>query len=231
MNKRRLKKKKRRYSQVLRQARKSIRKKVEKQFYLMSKHDVNHDSLSIPPLKKTDTLFIQNEDSEATNHLENDEIYFQNGYASAAALMLKLIMNSSDRYVRESYINPAMFCFRQFLELSMKDSILRYRHMRKEGNKSEPNIDGHNLVKLWEGLKQYLQNQDEEVECIGNLIKEFQNIDSGTAFRYNNYLLQTTDGKRVKIDVDIIYTRMLQMYRFFEGVNDDARNAQEENYD
>ncbi len=235
-----MKRKKKRYSQVIKKLRKNIRKQVEKEFYLMSKYDIDNKCLFVPPLKVTDTLFKdqgittldEQESHDTQSQLEHDEIYYQNGYASAAALMLNLIKNSSNRYVRESYINPAMFCLRQFLELSMKDSILRYRHMRKEGNNREPNINGHNLVKLWEGLKIYLTNYDEELESIGNLVNEFQSVDEGTTFRYNRFLQQkdNKNEKSVKIDIDTIYIRMLQMYRFFEGVNEDAIITQEEQF-
>lgn len=240
MKKAKYKRKKRRYSQVIRRIRKNTRKQVEKEFYLMSKYDIDNKCLFVPPLKVTDTLFKdqgittldEQESHDTQSQLEHDEIYYQNGYASAAALMLNLIKNSSNRYVRESYINPAMFCFRQFLELSMKDSILRYRHMRKEGNKSEANIEGHNLVKLWEGLKLYLSDSDEEIQSIDNLVKEFQEVDTGTAFRYNRYLQHQNGEKEkcAKIDSDTLYTRMLQMYRFFEGVNEHAIITQEEQF-
>ena len=104
--------------------------------------------------------------------------------------------------------------------------------MRKEGNKSEPNIEGHNLVKLWEGLNLYLSDSDEEIQSIDNLVKEFQEVDTGTAFRYNRYLQHQNGEKEkcAKIDINTLYTRMLQMYRFFEGVNEDAIKTQEEQF-
>lgn len=224
-------KNKRRYSQVIKTARKKIKKQLQKDFFLLSKNDIDKKCLNVPSLKSTDTLFNEQENIDFSNQLENDEIYFQNGYASAAALMLNLIKIMGNKYISESYINPAMFCFRQYLELSMKDSLLRYRNMRKEGTKSEPNINGHDLVKLWEGLKKYLPDSDEETNSIGNLIKEFQNADKGTAFRYNRYLSHKGENyeRSVKIDIEKLYTRMLQMYRFFEGINEDARLSQDNN--
>ena len=155
----------------------------------------------------------------------------QNGYASAATALLNLIKISNDRFVRESYLNPVMFCFRQYLELSMKDSILRFRFMRKKANKDESKVQGHDLQNLWDGLVKYI-TKDKAVISIGNLIKEFNDVDkSGTLFRYNEFLTKNIcdeERKMPLIDVDNLYTRILQMYNFFEGVNELARNGQDE---
>ena len=184
------------------------------------------------PLAETDRLFeVQDEREYTTFHSLDDEIYMQNGYASAATALLNLIKISNDRFVRESYLNPVMFCFRQYLELSMKDSILRFRFMRKKANKDESKVQGHDLQNLWDGLVKYI-TKDKAVISIGNLIKEFNDVDkSGTLFRYNEFLTKNIcdeERKMPLIDVDNLYTRIQQMYNFFEGVNELARNGQDE---
>jgi len=226
------KKYKHRFSKLKKHYKDAVKRQVARDFFLLSKSDINHDCLFVQPLAETDRLFEGRDEKEhTTSHSTNDEIYMQNGYASTAITLLNLIKISNDRFVRGCYINPVMFCFRQYLELSMKDSILRFRFMRKKANKDESKVQGHDLQNLWDGLVKYL-TLDKTVISFGNLIKEFNDIDkSGTLFRYNEFLTKNIcdeERKMPLIDIDNLYTRILQMYSFFECVNELARNGQDE---
>lgn len=227
------KRKKCRFSQLKRKYKDAVKRQVIREVILLSKNDINHDSLFVPPLAETDTLFEKREETEQiVSNPCNDDVFMQNGYASAATLLLNMIRMSDDRFVRESYINPVMFCFRQYLELSMKDSILRFRFQRKKANVNETAASGHDLSKLWDGLIKYVDANDNTVKCIGNLIREFNEVDkNATLFRYNSFLTKKIcDEERWMplINVDKMYMRILQMYSFFEGVNELARNGQDE---
>lgn len=227
------KRKKRRFSQLKKSYKDVVKRQVTREVILLSKNDINHDCLFTPPLTKTDTLFEKREESDQRGVRSlNDDILMQNGYASAAALLLNMIKMSDDRFVRESYINPVMFCFRQYLELSMKDSILRLRNLRKAAFRGENNLEHHSLLSLWNELKKYFDVNDVTVKCIGSLINELHNVDeNGTLFRYNELLSKNicnSERRMPLIDVDKLYTRILQMYSFFEGVNEKARNNLEE---
>lgn len=222
-----------RFSKLKRNFMEAVKRQTKRDFMLLSMNDINYTCLLMPPLSITDTLFIKREETEnVIEHSTNDEIYTQNGYASAAITMLKLIMMSKDWLFRESYINPVMFCFRQYLELSMKDSLVRFRFMRKKANIDEVSLNGHDLYKLWGGLKKCIDTEDNTVKCIGSLVKELNDIDkNGTLFRYNAFLTKNIcdeERKMPLIDVDNLYIRILQMYNFFEGVNELARNGQDE---
>jgi len=222
-----------RFSKLKRNFMEAVKRQTKRDFMLLSMNDINHTCLLMPPLSITDTLFIKREETEnLIEHSTNDEIYMQNGYASAAITMLKLIMMSKDWLFRESYINPVMFCFRQYLELSMKDSLVRFRFMRKKANIDEVSLNGHDLYKLWGGLKKCIDTEDNTVKCIGSLVKELNDVDkNGTLFRYNAFLTKNIcdeERKMPLIDVDNLYNRILQMYNFFEGVNELARNGQDE---
>ena len=210
------------------QYKKSIRHQLIKEFYALSQYDINNETAPIPILKKGDTLFIESVSSE---DFMDDDIYMQQGYANASAMILYLIKLSDDKYIKNSYINPAIFCFRQYLELTMKDSLLRFRQSRKASS-GEANLEGHNLIKLWDNLKKYLDIIDDEVENIKKILYELNNIDeSGTLFRYNTSLTQGIRGKeqqRPIIDIDILYKRVLQLWRFFDCINDLARNGEDE---
>ena len=210
------------------QYKKSIRHQLIKEFYALSQYDINNETAPIPILKKSDTLFIESVSSE---DFMDDDIYMQQGYANASAMILYLIKLSDDKYIKNSYINPAIFCFRQYLELTMKDSLLRFIQSRK-ASPGEVNLEGHNLIKLWDNLTKYFAIIDDEVENIKKILYELNNIDeSGTLFRYNTSLTQGIRGKeqqRPIIDIDILYKRVLQLWRFFDGINDLARNGEDE---
>ena len=218
-----------RFSKLKKQYKYAVKKQLTRDVMLLSKSDINHNSLFAPPLTKNDTLFEKMVDSDQTGvNTLNDDIYMQNGYASAATLLLNMIKISDDRLVRESYINPVMFCFRQYLELSMKDSILRFRNLRKAAFRGESNLGHHNLLNLWNELKKYFDTNDITVKSVGNLINELHNVDEkGTLFRYNELLSKNICNSKRRmplIDVDNLYMRILQMYSFFEGINERARN-------
>lgn len=227
------KRKKRRFYHLKKRYKNVVKQQILRDIVLLSKSDINHESLYVPSLTKTDTLFEKREQSNHTEgHTLNDDILIQNGYASAAALLLNIIKISDDRFIRESYINPVMFCFRQYLELSMKDSILRLRNLRKTAFRGENKLEHHNLFNLWNELKKYFDENDNTVRFVGNLIKELQNVDEkGTLFRYNELLSKSicnAERRMPLINVENMYMRILQMYSFFEGINEIAKNNLEE---
>lgn len=212
--------------------RKQIKRQLSRELFLLSKSDINSISLYVPNLKDDDTLFVSQEDNSYGHFSDDDEILMQNGYASTSVLLLNLIKLSNDKFLKESYINPVMFCFRQYLELTMKDSLLRLRLWRKNLSRGEVNLDGHNLSNLWWNLKQYIGPKDKEVNRIEKLLEELNAVDEdGTLFRYNEFLTKSIKYREITrplIDIDILYLRILQMYKFFEGINDMARNGLDE---
>lgn len=213
--------------------RKQIKRQLARDLFLLSRSDINSVSLYVPSLKDEDTLFVNREDNSCGHFPDDDEIFMQTGYASTSVLLLNLIKLSNDRFLKESYINPVMFCFRQYLELTMKDSLLRFRLWRKSPSRGEANLDGHNLFILWRDLKQYIEGKNKkEVKRIERLVEELNGVDEdGTLFRYNEFLTNAIKEKgknRPLIDIDMLYLRILQMYNFFEGINTLARNRLDE---
>lgn len=212
---------------------KQIKRQLARDLFLLSRSDVNSVSLYVPSLKDEDTLFVAQEDNSYGHFPDDDDILMQNGYASTSVLLLNLIKLSNDRFLKESYINPVMFCFRQYLELTMKDSLLRFRLWRRKPLSGEANLDGHNLFILWRDLKQYIEGKNKkEVKRIERLVEELNGVDEdGTLFRYNEFLTNAIKEKgktRPLIDIDMLYLRILQMYNFFEGINTLARNGLDE---
>lgn len=214
---------KRRYKDV-------VRKQLEQELFVLSQKDIDSLDGTIGNLNNDDTLFIKRDDNHSC--CIDSDLYIQNGYASSSAILLTLIRLSKNRFIRECYIYPALFCLRQYLELTMKDSILFFRLRRKMVYAGELNLEGHNLALLWKNLKMYIGKHDPQVNNIERLITELNFFDSnGELFRYGSSLTKKVLNKNVEmphIDVDILYDRIIQLYSFFEGVNSRARNAFDE---
>lgn len=214
---------KKRYKEV-------IRKQLEQELYLLSQKDVNSVECKIGYLNNDDTLF--NKSSKDSLCVLYGDLYIQNGYASLAALLLIIIRMSKNNIVRESYIYPALFCLRHYLELTMKDSILFLRLRRRRAYAGESNLAGHDLTILWNNLKQYFEKDDPEVKSVERLIIELNYYDSnGELFRYGCSLTKRVFNKDIEmpfVDIDILYKRTIQLYRFFEGVNEWARDGYDE---
>lgn len=218
---------KRRYLgyQLKRRYKDAIRKQLEQELFVLSQMDIDSLDGTIASLNNDDTLFIKH-DNNPSCCIDSD-MYIQNGYASSSAILLTLIRLSKNRFIRECYIYPALFCLRQYLELTMKDSILFFRLRRKMVYAGESNLEGHNLALLWKNLKMYFDKHDSQVNNIERLITELNSFDSnGELFRYGSSLTKKVLDMNVEmpyIDVDILYDRIIQLYSFFEGVNSWAR--------
>lgn len=214
----------------LKQYKNAVKKQLRREFFLLSKMDINSLDKNVRLIKDDDTLFVKKED--ASLYTIDSDMYIQNGYASASAMLLTLVRLSKDRYIRECYIFPIMFCFRQYLELTMKDSILYLRLKRTIVNSGESNLEGHDLLKLWNNLKMYFNKNDSTIKNVQRIIEELNSVDNnGEVFRYGSSLTKRVLNKNVEmplIDVDILYDRILQLYGFFEGINIMARNGFDE---
>lgn len=189
----------------------------------MSRNDILSQSLYVRELRADDEIFVESDNWHnpiLNAHESIAEIYISEGYINAALWMLSLIELSNDNGKKNSYIYPAMFCFRQYLELIMK-FILR-RHERYEG-KEYKSLGCHDLVGLWNDIKSNIEQLDEEIEILDRLFVDLQEIDKNSfSFRY---LTDKRSGERIKfsfkgfVDIGELKLRMLQLYRFFEGLH------------
>ena len=208
---------------------KSIERRTMDKMIALTNKDYLSECLNIEPLKERDQLFVESEnmsDSFLNRSKNNNEIVMPNAYINTALWLLDLIKLSHDNLVKDGYIISALFCFRHYLELIMKDSIHYFKLNRGEISSKETGYkeEKHRLIKLWNTLNTYLDSQD-EVEIVRKLIIELDKLDEGSIF-FRYAFNQTKDGKIVEydfpamiIDISKLKKRMLQLYRFFEGVN------------
>ena len=204
-----------------------LRKSLVNELLLLSKKDIDDAAIKTPKLSKGDRLFIESasiNDSYVNNTSSNNEVMMPNGYISVSFLLLNLIQYSQSNLVKDSYIFPSMFCLRQYLELIMKKTILRFRNGNTSPFDGEGKFNTHNLMELWNKLKKHIEPIDESVKCIEQLIRELNEIDNdGTAFKYDyelNTIVRKKDQKKLNnlYDINTLKVRLLQLYSFFEGI-------------
>ena len=88
---------------------------------------------------------------------------------------------------------------------------------------------------MWTKLIKHIQ-VDEDVNNIGRIIHELNEVDNdSTAFRYDyhlNRIVRNKDNKQINelLDLDVLKQRVLQLYRFFDGIDDDSRVYYDKNH-
>lgn len=214
--------------QLKKRFKQNCRKSLINDILLLSEKDINDFAVSVTNLSKGDHLFVEStnlNDTYINNSGSNNEITVPNGYISVCYLLLNLIQYSESNLVKDSYILPALFCLRQYLELIMKKTILRFRNGETRPLDGESKFKTHDLIELWEKLKKHIDVINEETESIEQLLKELNEVDNdGTAFKYDyelNTIVRKKDQKKLNdlFDIDVLKTRVLQFYSFFEGMD------------
>lgn len=141
-----------------------------------------------------------------------------------------MIKKKHTMLLRDEYIYPALFCFRLYLELKIKDSIQSFSEKSKVGEVIQYPTT-HNLSSLWNVLSPHIEDKDNDYNIITSLIEEFQKYDAKSVrFRYP-FGSTTITGKNDKIiekhpdcnidliDVENLYELMLKIYQYIEKIN------------
>ena len=146
--------------------------------------------------------------------------------------LLDLIKLSNNNLVKDGYIFPALYCFRHYLELIMKDSIHYFKINRGNISSNELGYDDneHCLFNLWNSLRNFIDDESPQIRRVCNLIKELDNIDKGStffryAFNHENGEIKEYDFPATMIDISELKKRMMQLYCFFEGINFMSRKS------
>lgn len=203
------------------------KEQILRDIFSISQRDFGYQSLFIKQLKLGDMLFNKSNNTNdpriALNAMDND-FNFAYGYMCTSVFLLDMINFGKDYLHKDSYIYPALFCFRMYLEIIIKLTIKQIN-----GNKNtQSEITGHNLLEKWYILKKHYTTltNDEEVLAVENLLKEISQIDPlGTSFRFPKKLNDVIHENKSPIgtqliDVTMLRERFLQLYRFFEGLYD-----------
>lgn len=213
-----------------------IRKEKKRLFSKMVLYAMKDiDSLiDLPQINNEDHFFepsCNSKDSYFDSEYYYNNITMTKGYASAALFFLKIISSSDSKHLRACYIAPCLFCFRHYIELSLKDTLWCYHSCGYEVDLEKIN-DEHNLSVLWDTLVPYLK-RDDKTKNVSRLLHEISDFDkNGATFRYSYHFTQKERKLNNPLNISIssksLYTRMLQIYIFLEGINLEISNGLDE---
>lgn len=125
------------------------------------------------------------------------------GYKEGADLMVEDAQKSP--YVRDELIYPILFCYRHFLELSLKFLLVGRCQTLTTKQKSR-----HDLIWLWKKFLEVIKPYDmadprKETPVVGDIISEFAKIDPNScSFRYS----EDQSGKLISIayeNIDLMH--------------------------
>lgn len=208
---------------------KRYKMQVLQSIFLLSQKDIDEITMHVLPLKKGDKLLVESnkpDNPQIAKSLDND-VYFEQGYASTAIFLLNIVEYGKSYLRKDSYIYPALFCLRMYLEIIMKLILTNYG-IDIKGN-------GHRLMNSWKQVKANIETEevDEQVETVELLLSEIDKFDPmATAFRYPQMLndlcnKSQTDKGGMFINIRILRERFLQLYVFFDGLYNQSIISQE----
>ena len=209
---------------------KSYKKQIVNRMIYLTKEDI---SLRVDKLTESDEILKESQnpnDSIINRSISINRVFVPNSYISNSILLLNLIQLSNDNRIRDGYIFPALFGFRQYLELIMKDSIHNFEVALNECNDSQAGFKKeHSLKRLWNLLNDKIlkfEDKDQDLNIIEKLIDEFDSVDEcSMAFRYSfqfdtkGNIKPNTLGRKC-IDINNLKNVELKIFRFLEGINE-----------
>ena len=132
---------------------KRYKSQILRDIFVLSQKDIDNTILTISPLSTDDNLFVESTNPNyprlMPNAIDND-LYYEYGYIGTTIFLLNIIEFGKSYFHKDSYIYPALFCFRQYIENIMKTIILKY-----DANGIEELQ--HDLDKCWEKLLPHIQ--------------------------------------------------------------------------
>lgn len=223
--------KKRKRYQFKKQFVKSIERRTVRKLLFVARNDVSDVLCNLPPLKKSDKFLEGSNnlnDSFLNRSISTNETLIPEAYMNAAIILLQIVIMTNSNGIRDGIIYPALFSFRHYLELTMKDSL---NHFSQSSKLVKEVCDReHNLKNLWKSLLPYI-GSGEDVDIMQKLIYEVNNIDpTSETFRYPYEIdekgyreLPNIDQTRLN-DVIRLKRVMLKMYQFMDGINWQSHN-------
>ena len=100
------------------------------------------------------------------------------GYKDAADTLIQQSLEKKDNYTLDTFVFPACFLYRQYLELALKDIYLSNVKDSERGKIKTIDECQHDLCKIWSKVKPLIladfPNDDKDVlEAVENYIKQF----------------------------------------------------------
>lgn len=206
---------------------KTIERRVVRQLIMLSKKDTPEEFWKIGVLKKSDRFFNDSEnlnDTFINRGTIINETHFPDSYFYTSMLLITMMQITNSNSIRDGLIYPALFSFRHYLELTLKETLNLFEcsgHLSEEVILRE-----HSIQKLWNKIKTFpLIDDGPEIEIVQNLLFEFNRIDpNGELFRYpyeigkEGYKL-TSSLPSGLYEIRTLKETMIKVYRFLDGIN------------
>lgn len=208
---------------------------------ILNKTNADSECLKVGALTENDRIFTDSNgitDPWLRGNRSFTEIALPRSYMNTALDLLSFSNMANDNLTKDGYLYPALFCFRQYLELTMKDSIHYFKVYRGETSDSLLGYDGvHSLKDMWNSLSFYLEESEDNI-IVEKLIYDFHKIDpTSTRFRYSYGVEKNliTQKKELIVPyndvgfINVVNLRnvMLKLYRYFESINEKSRKRDE----
>ena len=208
---------------------KSIEARTIRSLLLLTRNDLYNYISNIPQLKRSDKILkLSNNISDTflNRSTSINECNLPDAYMHTALILLTIIEMTNNNSIKDGLIFPALFSFRHYLELTIKDSINRFNH---NGLNNLVKEREHNLMSLWQELSPYIEDKEDK-EIAENLINGFNSIDpKGELFRYP-YEIEINGDKISNSlphglrSIKEMRTTMMKLYRFLDGINWESYN-------
>lgn len=217
--------KKRKRYQFKKKLVKTIERRVFRQLIMLSKMDTPEEFWKIGALKKSDRFFKDSENLNDTcinRGTTINETHFPDSYFYTSMLLITMILLTNSNSIRDGLIYPALFSYRHYLELILKETLNLFEcsgHLSDEVINRE-----HSLAKLWNKLSIHI-DEGEDKDIVRNLVFELNRIDpNGELFRYpyeigkEGYKL-TSSLPSGLFEIRNFKETMIKVYRFLDGIN------------
>lgn len=160
------------------------------------------------------------------------------GYKESADLLIDNAIASKNTSVLDTVVFPAFFLYRQFIELSLKQSILRFSSGEYKEKVQTIRRLNHNLIAIWKEFLKVLPEARNEGEkhvlvVVEKYIKDFVEFDSSSFnFRYPiKKDLELVFGQEKRINLRHVKEIMDELESFFYGSHaymEDLRSLEQE---
>lgn len=148
------------------------------------------------------------------------------GYKEAADAIIQQALEKGDNATLDTYVFPACFLYRQYLELALKDIYLANSQDSRQDKIATIKSCGHRLVDIWKKVKPLIladfPNDDKSVlNAVEDYIKQFAKADAGSfAFRYPiTKDLELVNNQEKFINLVNLAKRMSELEHFLSSVS------------
>jgi hypothetical protein len=148
------------------------------------------------------------------------------GYKESADILIENAIHSKNIATLDTVVFPALFLYRQFLELSLKEFILYFTKGEIEAKITKLNQLNHDLKSMWHEYRKLMPNpeNDEQIrtdKAVEKYILEFHEIDkSSFSFRYPiTKSLDLIFKNQKRINLKHVKDIMQELSNYFSGVS------------